>query len=135
MEPSGSIDGLAVAAEASVEDHYLHVALRSLVAKAENEGSVTSHLAELQQKKRQLMAEKRDLKREEKNLKRQKTRLQKNAANQLTSKELIEVLVIQSNRESTSYSSTAGSTGVGQPDETGPAEGVAAEAQTTPQES
>ena len=72
MEPSGSTDGPAVAAEASVEDNSLQVALRSLVAKAEKEGSVTSDLAELQQKKRQLMAEKRDLKREEKNLKRQK---------------------------------------------------------------
>ena len=72
MEASGSTDGPAVAAEASVEEDSLQVALRSLVAKAEKEGSVTSDLAELQQKKRQLMAEKRDLKREEKNLKRQK---------------------------------------------------------------
>ena len=81
------------------------------------------------------MAEKRDLKREEKNLKRQETRLHKNAANQLTSKELIEVLVIQSKRESTSYSSKFGSAGVGQPDETGLAEDVAAAVETTPQES
>ena len=81
------------------------------------------------------MAEKRDLKREENHLKRQKIAYRKKAANQLTSKELIEVLVIQSKREANSYSSTVGSTGVGQPDETSPAEDVAAEAQTTPQES
>ena len=81
------------------EGDQLGVALNKLLEQAERKGSIQTSMSNLQAKKKQLLAEKHQVKKEEKNLKRQRQRLQKKCAAKLSSDELLQVLVIQSKRE------------------------------------
>ena len=108
MAATGAAGSTSSAAEHSDSSEYLHVALGNLLKQAEKNVSVHTSLVGVQERKK-LLEERRQLKKEETSLKRQRARLQNKAAAKLSSEELLQVLVIQSEREAQTKKGSASS--------------------------